>query len=224
MKEYSCPSCGAKIVFNSLASLSLVCGYCDSLVVRHDEDLENLGKIATLKTDLSPLQLGTQGKFSGRSFLLIGRIRQDWEDGYWNEWYLAFSDGKFGWLGEAQGLYALSEPAEMDVPPKLGKLKIGEKIEVRGKTYFIQDSRNVSVTAAEGELPFKPVIGEATRSVDAIGDGGIFVGFSLDAKSDKAGSEAYVGQYLEFNDIAWSNLRELPGWERFKDSSAGSTK
>lgn len=214
MKEFSCPSCGAKIVFKTLNSVSAVCGYCDSLVIRHDLDLESLGKIATLREDLSPLQLGTRGKIEKRTFTLLGRTRQSWEDGYWNEWYLSFDDGKFGWLGEAQGLYALSEEIDDEVPNQVRSLQVGDQIEVKGSRFTVQDLREVAITAAEGELPFRPAIGDLTLSIDAIGEDGRFVGFSVDIKkTDSSSKQVFLGRYLEFTDFEWSQLRELPGWE-----------
>lgn len=202
-------------------SISAVCGYCDSLVVRHDMDLESLGKIATLKEDLSPLQLGTRGKVEKRSFTLLGRTRQSWEDGYWNEWYLAFDDGKFGWLGEAQGLYALSEEVDADIPNLVSSLQVGDRIEVKGSQFIVQDLREVTITAAEGELPFRPVIGDLTLSIDAIGEGGRFAGFSVEnKKSESLSKQVFLGTYLEFTDFEWSQLRELPGWEGLQKGRA----
>jgi uncharacterized protein (DUF983 family) len=54
----SCPSCGAPVVFKSASSVFAVCEYCQSTLVRHDQNLEDIGKMAALVEDRSPLQLG----------------------------------------------------------------------------------------------------------------------------------------------------------------------
>ena len=46
MISASCPSCAAPLVFAHAASLTAVCGACDSTVVRDDITLRDLGKLA----------------------------------------------------------------------------------------------------------------------------------------------------------------------------------
>src|SRR5688572_12411014 len=107
MLKLNCPSCAATIVFKSRVSVLAVCSYCKSAVVRHDLNVENLGKMAELPPDMSPLQLGTRGKYEGTSFEIVGRLKVAWEEGTWNEWYLLFDSGRDGWLAEAQGFYGV---------------------------------------------------------------------------------------------------------------------
>ncbi len=88
----SCPSCGAPVVFKSASSIFAVCEYCQSTLVRHDQALEDIGKMAALVDDRSPLQLGAEGSYKGVHFALIGRIQIRYSQGYWNEWHLLFDD------------------------------------------------------------------------------------------------------------------------------------
>ena len=104
----SCPSCGAPVVFKSAASIFAVCEYCQSTLVRHDQALEDIGKMAVLAEDRSPLQLGTEGRYKGVHFALIGRIQLKYSQGLWNEWHLLFDDMRTGWLSEASGEYVLT--------------------------------------------------------------------------------------------------------------------
>src|SRR4051812_49254224 len=108
MQKFNCPSCGAGITFQSSVSFSLVCPYCRSLVVRHDKDVEAIGKMAELPDDISPFQIGTTGTFRKIHFALAGRMKIGWEDGCWNEWFFFTDEGKKGWLAEAQGSLILS--------------------------------------------------------------------------------------------------------------------
>ena len=104
----SCPSCGAPVVFKSASSVFAVCDYCQSTLVRHDQALEDIGKMAALVEDRSPLQLGAEGSYKGVHFALIGRIQIKYSQGYWNEWHLLFDDMRTGWLSEAGGEYVVS--------------------------------------------------------------------------------------------------------------------
>src|SRR6266702_4317560 len=64
MAVVACPSCGASVDFKSAASILAVCEYCRSTLVRQDINVENIGKMAELKLDGSPLQLGAQGTYA----------------------------------------------------------------------------------------------------------------------------------------------------------------
>ena len=70
----TCPSCGAPVVFQSASSVFAICGYCQSTLVREDQHLEDIGKMAAVVEDRSPWQLGAEGVWQGRHFALIGRI------------------------------------------------------------------------------------------------------------------------------------------------------
>ena len=107
-----CPSCGAPVRSHSATSVTLVCGYCRSLLVRRDDSLTDSGRDSALLEDFSPLQIGTTGIFATRSFRIAGRLQVRYDAGMWNEWYLLFDDGGSGWLSESGDLYSLTRPAD----------------------------------------------------------------------------------------------------------------
>ena len=81
----NCPACGAPVVFKSSASFHGVCEFCRSTLVRHGGNLENLGRMADLIEDASPIRLGTEGVHGGMHFAVIGRIQLRYVAGVWNE-------------------------------------------------------------------------------------------------------------------------------------------
>ena len=83
----NCPSCGAPVRFRGAASIVAICEFCRSTLVRQGAALENIGKMAEVIEDASPLQLGTEGRYKGVHFALIGRIQYRYASGSWNEWY-----------------------------------------------------------------------------------------------------------------------------------------
>ena len=114
-----CPSCGANVVFKSPASVMAVCEYCQTTVLKDAESVKDIGKMASVLEDYSPLQIGTTGIYQQQGFSLLGRIQLKYDDGLWNEWYALFDDGKEGWLSEASGQYVFTflEGKADDAPP-----------------------------------------------------------------------------------------------------------
>jgi ribosomal protein S27E len=104
----NCPACGAPVVFKSSASFHGVCEYCRSTLVRHGGNLENLGRMADLVEDASPIRLGTEGIYKGVHFAVIGRIQLSYAAGVWNEWHVLFDDQRGGWLSDANGEYLIT--------------------------------------------------------------------------------------------------------------------
>src|SRR5688572_17086462 len=158
MLTLSCPSCGANVDFRSKASVFAVCGFCKSTLVRHDMDLENIGKMSDIQDDLTPLQLRTTGRYAERKFEIIGRLRIAYDGGFWNEWYTLFDGEKTGWLAEAQGFYAMCFAVSALGAPPRAKMLPGVSISLDKETeYIVEDVRNVTCVYSEGELPVNAV-------------------------------------------------------------------
>ncbi len=214
MKRCACPSCGANIDFQSSLSIYAVCKYCQSTVVRHDVNVELIGKMATLPDDMSPLQIGTTGIYDGVRFEIIGRVKLSWTDGFWNEWFIISDDGKKGWLAEAQGFFAVSFEIDQSEFPDLKKLNsgikdiLGDRLKIRNELFKIVDIKEAICVGSEGELPFLAPQGRKTKSIDLIGPNGEFA--SIEIEDNKY--RIYVGNYAEWEDLHCSNFRILEGW------------
>lgn len=167
MKVAQCPSCGAEVRFQSAASVMAVCDYCRSTLVRHDLDIENLGKMAELAEDASPLRRGVSGVWLGVNFTLIGRIQLKYAAGLWNEWYALFDDGREGWVSEGSGLAYITFPVSpKGALPAWDALELGQQIKIGGKPYTLTNKEASSVIAGEGELPFRVGAGYAAPAAD----------------------------------------------------------
>lgn len=155
-----CPSCGAPVHAHSATAVTLVCGYCNSLLLRQNEGLADTGRDSALLEDFSPLQIGTTGTLGTQNFTLVGRLQARYDAGVWNEWYALFDDGGCGWLAEAGGQYVFTVPAAQrpeTEPPPFERLLAGEsRLVYRGKSFVAADVRHITLShaAAEGELPF----------------------------------------------------------------------
>ncbi len=199
----SCPSCGAPVVFKSAASIFAVCDYCQSTLVRHDQALEDIGKMAALVEDRSPLQLGAEGSYRGVHFALIGRIQLKYSQGYWNEWHLLFDDMRTGWLSEAGGEYVLTFAQQVqELLPKFAELKIGQRFVLASQPWTVSNIENAECVAGQGELPFKVGAGYPLAAVD-LRNGANFA--TLDYSETPP--LLFVGEPVDFASLKMSNLR-----------------
>ncbi len=104
-RQGKCPNCGAPIEFKLGASRATVCGHCQAIVARAGQDFTAVGKVADLIPTGSRIALGSHGVIGQLAFEVIGRLQYQWQQGVWDEWYVAFADGRWGWLAEAQGRF-----------------------------------------------------------------------------------------------------------------------
>lgn len=180
------------------------------MLVRHDVDLESLGKMAELPEDMSPLQVGTRGSFESKGFELIGRLKMAWQDGSWNEWYALFDDGREGWLAEAQGFWMMSFPeADTSHVPAEEKLRPGQYLPFGRMSFVVDDIKQATCVGSEGELPFRAPKGRTSTSVDLSAPP---VRYACIEYSQEDGVRLYQGTYIEFDDLHLSNLRVIDGW------------
>lgn len=194
--------------FKSRFSVFQVCPYCTSMLVRTDMNVEMVGKMAQLAADMSPFQLGTTGRFEKRHFEILGKQKLVYSEGNWNEWYLMFDDGREGWLGEAQGFLMVSFPVKNFMIPDLGTLSAGSMIEIHKESYHVEDIKSVTCEGGVGELPVPGVKGRRSTSVDLVGPAKSFANIDYAGHGDRL----YLGRYAEFEELQFSNLRELDGW------------
>ena len=200
-----CPSCGAPVEAHSASAVTLVCGYCNSMLVRQDNGVVDSGRDSALLEDFSPLQIGTSGTFVAQRFTLVGRLQVQYDDGAWNEWYALFDDGRAGWLSEAGDLYVMTMPVEIDNPPKFEDTRAGfSELTFQDKHYIASDVRKISLkrAAAQGELPF--VLKEDTENrVSDWRCENLFI--TLDYSSETP--EAFFGRMVNLDDLKLENTR-----------------
>jgi hypothetical protein len=209
MHSTTCPSCGAKVTFQSGQSILAVCEFCRSTLVRHDLDVENVGEMAELQADGSPLQLRAEGVYRSSHFAVVGRIQLRYGSGLWNEWHLLFDDMRSGWLGEAQGIYAVSFLTEIPVKlPAFEELKVGRRIQLQERSYEVRDLQEAYCVGGEGELPFEVGPGYAAPVADLGGDQDRFA--TIDYSEEPP--LVFIGEYVEFDQLRLTGLREFDGW------------
>jgi len=201
----ACPNCGAPVEFASAASASAVCGFCRSTLLRDGDTLSQIGQSAEIFEDYSPLQLGSSGRWMGRSFTVVGRVQRGSELGNWNEWHLLFDVGgdtpRAAWLSEDNGQFVVSLEAPLaELPPEAPGL--GLPLTVAGQRWQVAAIVQAALRAAEGELPRPPKAGRIVELRNAQGEVG-----SLEYR-DGSPPIWSVGRSVALADMALQGLRQ----------------
>lgn len=205
----NCPTCGAPVVFKSSASFHGVCEYCRSTLVRHGGNFDNLGRMADLVEDASPIRVGTEGSYGGVRFAVIGRIQLRYAAGVWNEWHILFDNQRSGWLSDAGGEYVVSFLAPPgDALPAYDELRIDGRLSLAGQEWLVTNKEDAMCVAGEGELPFAFGAGYPAPLADLRGtdESGAFA--SIDYSETPP--LFFVGRSQAFASFNFVNLREGP--------------
>jgi hypothetical protein len=177
--------------------------------MRRDLDVEQIGTMAALLEDATPLQLAAEGVWRSTHFAVVGRIQVRWEQGMWNEWYCVFDDGRGGWLTDAVGEYSVSFAATVaEALPAWAALVPGVRVTLGGVSYEVTDRREAHVVGGEGELPFAVEAGRKTPTVDLRTSTARFA--TLDYSDDPP--RLYLGEVVELAALRLRGLREFDGW------------
>lgn len=209
MLKANCPSCGAELAFVNKASLSTVCAYCGVTVLRENINLRALGKAAELQDDGTVVQVGAEGEYRQRRFVVIGRVQRSYPKGFWNDWYVTFDQGEGAWLSEAMGFYSILLPAKVTpAAPPVKALTLGMMVQIGGKTFHLKSVLKGECAAVEGELPF----------VQEDHQPGVFA--DLAGTEERCATIAYLGatvrvlagRYVPFDALKLSGLRTPEGW------------
>lgn len=204
MKTAHCPSCGAPVVFRSAQSVYAVCEFCRSTLLRSGEDLQNLGRMADLLEDSTLIQIGSEGRFRGKHFAVVGRIQLKHASGIWNEWHIVFDDGRCAWLSEAGGEYVVSAPVPVSEPlPAFASLRPEMAVRIAGRNFTVSDLATARCIAGQGELPFKVEAGYDVNTAD-LRSSERFVTIDY----SESPPLVFVGQAARFDELELANLRD----------------
>lgn len=171
-RKAECPSCGAPIVWQLASSQAVVCKYCQFAVVRSDRELSAIGRVADLVPSAAPLAVGDEGIAAGRSFRVLGRLQLDHGRGPWDEWYLGFSDGGWGWLARAEGRWYVT--FERHAEARWEQVAPGARLTLIGVPWVVTERGRSTLVSAEGELPYPFSLQATSGYADLEGPEGAF--------------------------------------------------
>lgn len=210
-----CPQCGAPAPFRG-TTVSLVCEFCGSTIVRTGVDIQLIGRVSALIDTGSPILLGGQGRWQGQTFQVVGRLQVVYERGRWNEWYIEFSDGSDGWLTDAQGQYSIvrgKNPAIVSGRvPVFHAIATGVVLTIDQTAAVVVDRRGAMYRGAEGALPFAAQPGQTFYGVDLRGFNGEFISLDYGSDPNHASPRPYIGQAIDILSVGLRPLRSFSGW------------
>ncbi|MEO8586843.1 MAG: DUF4178 domain-containing protein [Acidobacteriota bacterium] len=202
-----CPNCGAQVRFRTGASLVSICPQCKSAVARKGADLEAIGTVADLVPTSSPFKVGMDARpqKGTRPFHIAGRLQLSTGEGTWDEWYVGFTDGTWGWLAEAQGGFWLMTPVQPPEVPAFEALAPGGTLDLGGYgTFAITEVREATYSSAQGELPFVAPPGSVFRYADLSGADGSLA--TLDYGDGPGLDGFYVGKPVALESLGIADL------------------
>lgn len=195
--------------FRWSGAIQTTCEFCHSILVRSDLDWQKVGKVADLPFDSSPIQIGTEGIYRQKPFVVVGRIIYDWEDGSWNEWHVVFNDGNSGWISDAQSEYDVSFIATLNIAlPPVEQIGRGQTFRFYDHDYTVTSLTRAHYRGVQGELPFQFWDKSDMMFLDLRSPDGRFgtIDFSENPPL------LFLGEPVEFEALQFKNLRLFEGW------------
>jgi Domain of unknown function (DUF4178) len=201
MKQMTCANCGASLEIENQFIRTVTCKFCkSSYLLRGTDGLDFTGQSSNLADYPSRLQVGMNGKIRGRAFTVLGRVRYNYDGGFWEEFQVAWTDGAPpDWLEEDEGYWTLfrRERVKSAVPP-YDSLRVGSTFSVNNRNVFISEKRQAEVAGSEGQfasaLPIKGLFGYVQGGSD---NSSVSVNYWQDE------IEISIGDELDHSDITF---------------------
>ncbi|MDM4013975.1 DUF4178 domain-containing protein [Roseiconus lacunae] len=200
-----CPSCGGPTVFRNSWALVTICDFCGTTIGRTDRDVKDLGKFAEVSDPASGLRRGISGRWKGKRFHIVGRVRYRHSGGgSWDEWYLEFPGNRVGWLSEAQGQFALTTRYNLDKGidlPSYDGVEVMQRIPLKGTELTVREKGVATAEGAEGEIPWEFVPGSEHYYVDLQGDAKEVATFEYGDEGSHEGQAAFLGTVVTLSEL-----------------------
>ncbi len=141
--------------------------------------------------------MGAHGKIKGRTFGVLGRVRYEYADGFWDEWFLQFDNGQIGWVEEDEGELTLTYKTKLTSPvPPFEQIRVGSFIPLGGERMFVSEKGQGKVQGAQGEVTITVPPGRAVQYVN-----GNAAAKAIRLIIDEGGITLHTGEPLQFNDL-----------------------
>ena len=201
-RTFECPSCGSQIDQKHPGSRTLVCSYCGQTSHLNADSLQSAGDKRLLIDYGSALKIGMQAKWKGKDFQVLGKLRIDYDDGFWDEWYIQFlDDGSEAWIQEDDGSFTLfKKDKELSHTLNMDAITVGAWEDLglgKNEKVFITSKSKAHVNGGEGELPFRIIPGEPADFVEGIMHGLVI---SVELLPDE--QTVYVGQPFKIEEFS----------------------
>lgn len=195
----ACPNCGAPVQIQSPAAVLAVCVYCQTASYWDEQGIRAAGVQSRPIDGFTRLYLGATGTLGNdgapgsERFVVLGRVRQRYAGGIWDEWYIQMSSGQVHWLTEDDHELAIQQRYEGATPNRLRDLRPGERFDVGGVVFEVDEVGETVCEGIAGELPKHISTGERYPFLDASSIDGKRV---LGAEFDADPPTLFIGEWL----------------------------
>ncbi|THU40910.1 DUF4178 domain-containing protein [Niastella caeni] len=208
---HTCPDCNLPLTYRCADTNVIVCSHCFAPVKKPaDGHLAQRVNLLIAKDEVTPIQIGTQGEWSGKKFEIIGRLRCVFADGFTNNWTMYFDDGGIMMLVENCGQFAVYEKTTLErniAFSRVAALDYGSETAelIAGKQYTLERKTTCEYMEVEGETWLFDDDGKFTRLEVAAQRGGRLALI----ENNKGSYITFRIHYVPFPDFAFKNARSL---------------
>ncbi len=150
----NCPSCGAEVPSALAYSKLAVCAHCNTTLFLEDQVVKQAGVKSVLAQDPSIFSLGGWYQYKGWVFAPLGRVRFDYGDGYWDEWWVLRDTGEGRWMSVDEGDIAFEVAIDVSGEvPDVAALRVGQAVQLDGMHLKVTERHKAVCLGMEGELP-----------------------------------------------------------------------
>lgn len=174
MPIINCPNCGGEIEGVSPLIRSIDCSYCGSWLRLNNQIWQaNTGQEIALNAP-SFLRVGLVGNLSdGAHYKVLGRIRLQYGQDTWDEWWLEDSHGDGFWLEEDDGVYYRHiNTQELEMSDSSLHVGVAENLSLsNGLNLFVTEKYQATIVGREGFLPSEPESNSIVTYIDGVENG-----------------------------------------------------
>ena len=129
--------CGSAVPVKLRRAALVVCEYCNTSLFLENEAVKQAGVKSVLADMPSIFEIGTRYRYRTWTFEMLGRVRFDYGDGIWDEWWAVLDSGGGRWISVDEGDIAIETPVELDEHlPDFSRTQVGQHVR------FTPDSRH----------------------------------------------------------------------------------
>lgn len=190
----TCPSCGNIINQATRSPQLVVCPACNSTQLLTNGAMEDVGKSAILTDTPSIFEMYKTYKHQDWKFTPVGRVRYDYGDGWWDEWFVKSEGGKENWVSVDEGDIAIESIVQKGLSvPAFDAIKVGGVIMINRIRMTVVEKNTCTMVGVQGELPFKIIPNETYNYIDLLGPKR--TSFTIEYQQD--GTDCYKGIWVD---------------------------
>ena len=187
--QINCPQCGDTLPLKFRHTKLVVCVSCNSTIFLEDDAVRLAGKQSVLPTAPSLLQLQQPFNYQSHSYLPVGHVRYQYDNGFWDEWWV-FDKGREGlWVTIDEGDFAFEKPVKAPKNVSFEKLTLDKKV----NGWVVTERGKGICDGFEGELPEIIRVGDTFNYVHLSKSNGELLTLEFNDK----GVQAYKGKWID---------------------------